>query len=132
MALDFGLSHTADNLKTYEHVGFFNPNEASYWFLWPLWKKLKTQTDRLVDLYDVTCFKGHNLDFLEGALQEARVLVEAQPEKWEVVVGWEGYTRGKEIKCPLSKSEMNELLDAIEKTVKRAKEEKLYIVFYGD
>lgn len=132
MALDFGLSRKRHDPKNYQHVGFFNPNEAAYWFLWPLWEKLKTRTGQLVDLYDDSYFSGNELDALKQTLQEARVLVESQPQNWEVVVGWEGHSGGSEVKRFLSKSEMNGLLDALESAAKRATEEELYVVFQGD
>lgn len=115
-----------------EHVGDFNENEASFWFLYPLWEQLQHKSGQLIDLYGLAFFGGTDLDFLAQTLRDARLLTQAQEENWEVVVGWNMRLGKREVKEPLSKLEINALLDVLEGALAKAKRESLYVIFLGD
>ena len=64
------------------YLGF--DDDGYYWFLYPLFEKLFTETGQFIDLYGYALFAGADLQALSRMLDEARTLVEAQPNSWRV------------------------------------------------
>ena len=61
-------------------------DDGYYWFMWPLFEALAERTGQVIDLYGSAAFHGPALESFREILCEARALVQAQPETWQVVV----------------------------------------------
>src|SRR5205807_406471 len=65
----------------------FLEDDGYYWFLHPLFERLRGETEQYIDLYGDASFMDGALLALERSLVEARAVIESQPDAWEVHVG---------------------------------------------
>ena len=107
-------------------------DDGYYWFLFPLWEKLRQRTGQEVDLYGDAAFGGAQLEQLEAVLREAKQLFASQPEFWKVGVGNQTFPIQQEIYSIVSKNEFEKLINKIESAIEKAKAENGYITFWGD
>jgi len=115
-----------------EEVCSFDADEGPYWFLHPLFERLRDETGEYIDLYGTAAFRGGALDDLARTFAAARSLVAAQPDRWDVVTGLELRPHPGEVRATVEKGRMNLLLDALEEGVRRAKAEDASLIFWGD
>ena len=135
MALDVYVQPTADMPRIsddYEHICSFIDNEGYYWFLYPLFEKLKEETGEYIDLCGAAIFGGNGLDALARTVNTARKRVAEQPEVWEVVTGIITEPVHEEIRLTVNKQQMVMLLDKLEDAVDHAKATRSYVTFWGD
>ncbi|MGL6096740.1 MAG: hypothetical protein ACRC7O_13210 [Fimbriiglobus sp.] len=117
-----------------------DPNEPSlsfaddgyYWFLHPLFERLRTETGQYVDLYGDAIFAGPRLTALGRMLAEARQLVEAQPEFWKVHTGTQLLPTRREVFQPVERAAFLRLLGVWEQTVQRAEKSGRAVICVGD
>ena len=115
-----------------EHICSFVDDEGYYWFLYPLFEKLREETGEFIDLYGGATFSGVALDALAQTIVEAHKLVDAQPDSWEVVTGVITKPVRKEVRASVNKQQMKMLLAKLEEAVSKAKTRGAYVTFWGD
>jgi hypothetical protein len=62
-------------------------DDGYYWFLYPLFERLAERTGQIIDPYSAATFAGPAVAALRETLAEARRLVVAMPEQWDVKTG---------------------------------------------
>lgn len=124
-----GLPRVGDD---YRHVCSFRDDEGYYWFLHPLFEELRADTGEYIDLYGGAVFKGDALGALARTVAAARVLVDAQPDQWDVVIGIKMAPEPEEIHTTVEKKQMLNLLSKLEEAVSTAKAVGAYVTFWGD
>lgn len=97
MALDVGIGDGKSLIPVQNEPSLFLEDDGYYWFLHPLFERLRTETGQYIDLYGDASFGEANLSALEQVLKEARALVESQPVAWEVHVGTQIIPKGKDL-----------------------------------
>jgi len=147
MALDVGIGDGSSLTPVQGEPSLWMEDEAPYWFLHPLFEKLAAETGQYIDLYGEASFAGEQLIALKKMLTEARRLTEAQPHSWEVCVGYSvvptawsatwrraalSYRGREELRQPLDKGTLLNLIIAWERVVARAEELGLPVVCLGD
>lgn len=130
MALDIGLT-TEDGAK-FSMSFDDDENGGYYWFLYPLFVRLKQSTGQWIDLYESAEFRGEDLAALNDTLLEARGMVLAQPERWAVHVGTECGSVARDLFKEVERSRFLALIDGLIDLVKEAQATGHSIVFAGD
>jgi len=125
-------ANTPPRSGNYEYVCSFADDEGDYWFLYPLFEKLRGETGLYIDLYDDAVFGGDALDALARTLSEAHELVAAQPERWEVVTGVQTYPVQKVLRATVNRRQVEMLVDNMSEAVSKAKTSGAYVRFAGD
>jgi hypothetical protein len=64
----------------------FTHDDPEYWFLYPYFEAVHSETDLMIDLYDRADFEGGQLLELFLTLERAEDAVQKQPETWDVAV----------------------------------------------
>lgn len=116
----------------YEYFCSFHDDEGYYWFLHPLFDELRAETGEYIDLYGGAVFKGVTLDALARTIDNARIFVNAQPDRWDVVTGIRMGLVPREIHSTVEKPQMMTLLEKLEEAVNKAKAVGAYVTFWGD
>ncbi len=62
-------------------------DDGYYWFLYPLFERLASETGQMVDLYDGATFAGPSLVAFRRVVADARRLIAPMPEQWDVQTG---------------------------------------------
>jgi hypothetical protein len=62
-------------------------DDGYYWFLHPLFERLREETGKYIDLYGGALFSRNDWPRLRALLREAEAMANRQPVKWEVCVG---------------------------------------------
>jgi hypothetical protein len=107
-------------------------DHGPYWFLHPLFERLRDQTGQYIDLYGDALFSGDALAALERVVAEARELVASQPEAWQVHVGTQLSPEQRELYRPAERARMLALLEQWGAVVQRARALGLPVVCLGD
>jgi len=107
-------------------------DDAYYWFMWPLFEALAKRTGQLVDLYGKATFREDSLAALRDTVSEARRLVSAKPDSWQVVVGWMDMSRKQERYATAQRADFIRLLDDLDRLIAQAEQLRSPIVCLGD
>ncbi|HEV3146083.1 MAG TPA: hypothetical protein VGZ47_19505 [Gemmataceae bacterium] len=107
-------------------------SDGYYWYLHPLFEKLRDETGEYVDLYGDAWFDGDNLEAFQRMLEQARNLVSQEPESWQVHTGTQIQPEHKELYAEVTKERFLELLSSLNKIANRAKELGRRVVCFGD
>jgi hypothetical protein len=102
-----------------------------YWFLEPIFAKIRETTGQYIDLYGEADFYEGALLALQDALEEAHDLVSSQPDHWDVIVG-RYIDPDENIYCPVKKQEFVALLQRFEDAIRNALLHQQHLVFLGD
>jgi hypothetical protein len=132
MALDIGVGDGSSPFPIPGAPAILLQDDGIYWFLHPLFERLRTETGQYIDLYGDAAFEGQNLSALERILVEARRLVACQPEAWEVHVGAQMSPVHCELFKPVQRQAMLDLLDQWEAVIQFASQQRRPVVCFGD
>jgi hypothetical protein len=122
MALDIGIDVGSSFIRAQGETWLRMENAAPYWFLHPLFEKLRAETGQYIDLYGSATFADEQLGALKKMVAEARCLAEAQPDCWEVQVGVELVPVRRDLCEPLDRGTVLDLVAVWEQVVARAEE----------
>jgi hypothetical protein len=120
-----------------------NPQERSvllesdgyYWFLYRYFEGANiAHKSELIDLYGGGEIIGYQLHRLETELKSAEADVARKPDRWKVLVGWNGPEVAIETESwsEVERSKMTELVQRLLWLVDFAKESKLKLICSGD
>ena len=101
-----------------------------YFFLYPLFLRLRDTTGELIDPQTDAFFHGSSLDELQRCLNQSRQRLLATPNEWEQHVGT--YSTGEPCQERTSKAAVLDLLDRLDRAVVHAREEGLGVFFLGE
>lgn len=107
-------------------------DDGYYWFLHPLFEKLREETGEYIDLYGWAVFNGDLLDNLAQTIEEARMLIDEQVNEWDVVIGFMMQPIVKEMRNTVSKQKMQTLIHKLSNAVMKAKANHQFLVCFGD
>jgi hypothetical protein len=86
MALDIRI-RVGKALHTEPGLALVLSDDGCYWFLHPLFERLREQCGKYIDLYGDATFTRDDFPRLRRLLDEAERLAREQPETWKVHVG---------------------------------------------
>lgn len=132
MSLDIGVGDGSSLIPMRDEPSLSLEGDAIYWFLHPLFDRLRLQTGQYVDLYGDASFADWRLVALKRMLAQARDLAEAQLETWEVHVGTQVTPVLRELWEPLRREKLLELIAQWERVVARAEALGRPVVCFGD
>jgi len=150
MALNIGIGDSTSLIPVQGEPSLCLEDDGYYWFLYPLFDRLRVETGQYIDLYGDASFGDGALAALERLLAEARARIESQPDEWEVHVGMQIMPTGKdlfkavgskiagqwqnvkEVYKSVQRGQFLELIAQWEKIVARAKEFGRPVVCFGD
>jgi hypothetical protein len=132
MALDLGIGDGVSLIPQQSEPSLWLESDGYYWFLHPLFEKLRSETGQYIDLYGYASFSGATLSVLERMVAEAVRLVQAQPATWQVHTGTQVRPDHKELYAEVKKDCFLELLNKWQQIIARAKETGKPIVCFGD
>ena len=132
MALDIGIGDGSSLIPIQGEPLVQLDNDAPYWFLHPLFERLREETGEYIDLYGDASFFGEQLAALKQVLAEARRLAAAQPDTWQVHVGTKMAPVHQELYAPLDRASLIALIEAWERVVMRAEQLGRPVVCFGD
>ncbi|TCJ11624.1 hypothetical protein EZJ19_15240 [Parasulfuritortus cantonensis] len=110
-------------------------SDGYYWFLYRYFESANIdRRHELIDLYGGAEISGYQLERLEDELHMALLDIQARPASWPVLVGWSSTTicRETEDKRVIEKGKLVALIENLLGLIKRAREEKLKLVYVGD
>ena len=108
-------------------------NEAVYWFLYPLFDRLKKSHGKLIDINGAVTFRSGEISLLRTLLDRAVELTAQQPPTWSQVWGVQVHPPPKRaVSIPVKRSEVEEWLTKLSRLVSRAAEHRGALVFTGD
>jgi hypothetical protein len=132
MALDIGVGDGCSLTPMQNQSSLCLENDGVYWFLHPLFERLRVETGQYIDLYGDASFAGDGLPALKRMLAEARSLAESQPECWQVNVGTQVSPVSRELYEPVRREVLLALLAQWAEVVRRAEELECPVVCCGD
>ncbi|MFX1238044.1 MAG: hypothetical protein ACFE8P_10035, partial [Promethearchaeota archaeon] len=105
-----------------------------YWYLVPYFEKITEETGQWIELYEIAVFFQDDLDSLSKGLNEAKDSINDKPNEWKVSVGIQIHpgNKKKELFYLGNKEKMLEIIDKLLQITKEAKEQNLYLIFFGD
>jgi hypothetical protein len=95
MALDIRIR--ADKPYAEANLTLSLRDDGYYWFLHPLFERLRDESGKYLDLYGDAVFTRDDYPRLRRLLDEADRIAQGQPRSWEVHVGTELRPTRKEI-----------------------------------
>ncbi len=132
MALEIGVGDGSSFIPVQLEPSLYLENDALYWFLHPLFERLRVETGQYIDLYGDASFAGDSLQALQQMLAQARALAESQPNSWKVLVGTQIMPVRRELRETLRRETLLDLLSRWERVVARAEELGQPVVCWGD
>ena len=136
MAADLYLASSYDELDANRiPVELSFENDGYYWFLYRYFESANLdRRHELIDLYGGAEICGYQLDRLEDELHTALLDIQGHPALWPVLVGWSSGTvcRETEDKRMIEKVKLVAVIESLLGLIKRAREEKLKLVYVGD
>jgi hypothetical protein len=120
-----------------------NPQERSvllesngyYWFLYRYFEGANvTHKSELIDLYDGGEITGYQLHRLETELRTAAEDVARKPDRWQVLIGWNGAEAAMDTEnwSEVQRDKMSELIQRLLWLIDYAKDRKLKLICSGD
>src|SRR6187431_1966332 len=95
-------------------------NDGYYWFLHPLFERLRDQCGKYVDLYGDALFTRDDYPRLRSLLDEAAALAKGKPATWSIHVGTQLKPTRKELYAAVSREQLLTLIEAIRNMVEMA------------
>jgi hypothetical protein len=115
----------------YEYICSLD-DDGYYWFLHPHFEELAKDTGQYIDLYGGAGFSGEALGALRRTIAVARQQTDAQPERWDVVVGVRPGVVAQEIRSGVEKAEMQLLLEKLDAGACKAQSIGEFLTCFGD
>jgi hypothetical protein len=97
-------------------------DDGYYWFLHPLFERLRDESGKYVDLYGDARFTRDDYPRLRRLLDEADGMARRQPKAWEVHVGTQLQPMRKEIYRTVERDNLIEIISTLRKMVDVADE----------
>ncbi len=97
-------------------------NDGYYWFLQPLFARLRDECGKSLDLYGDTQFTRDDFPRLRALLHEAERLARRQPRTWEVHLGTQLRPAKREVRRTVDRDRLLELIAAFRALVDAADE----------
>jgi hypothetical protein len=132
MALDIGLDDGLSMGPCPSEPSLSLDDDGYYWFLHPLWERLRSETGQYIDLYGYASFASEDLAAVDRVLAEARQLVEAQSETWQVHLGTQTSPEHRELYCQVQREAMLSMLDRWAVIIARARQLGRPVICIGD
>jgi hypothetical protein len=132
MAVDLIITQYKVLPERFSDRTFSFVDDGYYWFLHPLFQRLAQQTGQLIDLYGDARFRTEQLPLLQGIFNEARNIVQKQPDEWFVKVSSLMKSHQDDIYLQVSKTQLLDDLDQIDKLIAQALSQNEDIVCIGD
>jgi len=95
-------------------------DDGYYWFLHPLFERLRDQCGKYIDLYGDALFTRDDFSRLRELLDEASALAKAKPATWNVHVGTQLQPTRKELYAAVSREQLLTLIKAMRNMVETA------------
>lgn len=118
-----------------EVPGLLIESTPEYWFLYRYFEAANlNRQHELIDLYGGAVIDGYQLHRLRAELEQARLDVDAKPETWNVLVGWNGEEASVETEDwrTISKGSATAVIETLLSMIHRAATSKLKLVSSGD
>src|SRR5687767_1401308 len=132
MALDLGIGNGVSLIPQQSEPSLWLDSDGYYWFLHPLFEKLRSETGQYIDLYGDASFSAATLSALERMVAEAMRLVEAQAATWQVYTGTQLKPEHKELYAEVTKDCFLAMLRKWQQIIARAKDIGKPVVCFGD
>lgn len=134
--MDIGIgSHLDDPSVRSGPLVAFN-DDGYYWFLYRYFEaaKVDRRTAELLDLYGDAEIGGYQMERLADELTNAREDAQTKPDEWSVLVGWRGGgpSRKTEIRRPVTRDRMLNLIDHLLALINDARARGLKLIAVGD
>lgn len=97
-------------------------DDGYYWFLHPLFQRLRDESGKYVDLYGDALFTRADYPRLRRLLDEADSMARRQPQAWEVHVGTQLQPGRKEIYRTVERASLLKIIDTLRNMVDVADE----------
>lgn len=117
MALDIRI-RVGNALHTEPGLEVALNDDGCYWFLHPLFERLREQCGKYIDLYGDATFTRDDFPRLRRLLDEAETLAAEQPETWKVHVGTQ-FDRKTQKETPVYKAVRREQVLSFVATLRR-------------
>jgi hypothetical protein len=112
MALDIRLVNSRAKGAAAPALAF--EDDGYYWFLHPLFERLRKETGKYIDLYGDALFSRNDWPRLRALLSEAEAMVNHQPTRWEVCVGTQLHPTQREVYRTVNREELLRLIATFE------------------
>jgi hypothetical protein len=132
MAVDIGIGDGTSSMLLQSEPSIGLESDGYYWFLHPLFERLRAETGEYIDLYGDASFSGRSLAALERTVADAINLVHAQPATWQVHTGTQLAPVHEELYADAEKARFLGLLVKWNQMIARAKEMGKPVVCFGD
>ena len=132
MTLDLGIGDGVSLIPLHSEPSLWMNSDGYYWFLHPLFERLRSETGQYIDLYGDASFSGTSLSALERMVVDATMLVQAQPATWQVHTGTQMSPEHKELYENVQKDRFLALLANWKEIIARAKKIGKPVVCFGD
>jgi hypothetical protein len=119
-----------------------SPDEASltlsfdddgyYWFLHPLFERLRAESGKYIDLYGDARFTRDDCPRLRALLTEAELMARRQPQTWEVQVGTQLAPAKKNLYRTVKRADLLKLIAAFRTMVDAVDDLGGYLECIGD
>jgi len=130
MSLDIHIRRTNSRGVAAPALSF--EDDGYYWFLHPLFERLREQSGKYIDLYGDAFFTRDDLPRLRTLLSEAESMARRQPLTWEVHVGTQSHPVKKELYRTVNREDLLKLIFAFRGLVEAADENDAQIECIGD
>lgn len=107
-------------------------DDGYYWFLHPLFERLRDESGKYVDLYGDTLFTRDDFPRLRRLLDEAVRIAQRQPQAWKVLVGTQLRPTQKEIYRTVERDNLFKIIATLRNMVEVADELGGYLECIGD
>ena len=131
MALDVGVvDPESDGLLPSPRAAF--RSDGYYWFLHPLFERLRNSHGKYIDLYGDAEFRKSELPLIERLLNDAESLISSQPPRWEVHVGTQTGPVKRELYAEVDRPSFVHLIAQLRAVLSAAETSGSGIRFIGD
>ena len=127
MGLDIGIEKN----KKVEYLTHLD-DDGYYWYLHPLFDKLRKSTGVYIDLYGYAEFDRDSIEVLESMLSQASEWISKEPDIWKVHTGSQLSPIQKEIYETVTKIEFEKKLKLLNQLISEVKESGSKLIFMGD
>lgn len=110
-------------------------SSPEYWFLYRYFEAANLdRRHELIDLYGGGVIEGYQLHRLRTELELARSDIEAKPDTWNVLVGWDGESVSIESEewRAVSKSNLNEIIRTLLEMIEYTETQGAKFITSGD
>lgn len=130
MSLDLSLRAKRASADADARVAF--EDDGYYWFLHPLFERLRDESGKYLDLYGGATFTRDDFPRLHRLLDEAQAMAARQPATWKVHVGTQLHPVPKELYQLIHRVKLVQLIESFRRLVDAAEASGAEIEALGD